>query len=116
MFDSYLPYVQLTVHQETDQSFHIRTSVFRIKANAVSYIIQLEEYIDNLFVVKFYPAQFKRYPNKYRLISNDQVMQRVVGTALQIFLEQLKKNKKVIGQSIFLIFKFIIIDNELYKF
>ncbi len=94
MFDSYLPFAQLTVHHEPDQSFHIRTFVFRIKANSVSYLILLEEYIDNLFIVKFYPAKFKRHPDKYRLLSNDRVMQQVIGTALQIFVKQLGKNKK----------------------
>ena len=94
MFNSSLPYVLLTVKYEDDPSFHIKTDVYRVKTLAGNYVIHLEQYIWDTLVIKFYPARFKRFDNRFHLISNDNVVQAVIGTALQILVRCLRDNNK----------------------
>lgn len=69
MFNSSLPYVLLTVKYENDPSFHIKTFVYRVTTLAGNYIIHFEEYVRYVFVVKFFPARFKRFEDKFHLIT-----------------------------------------------
>ena len=94
MFNSNWPYLLLTVKYESDPSFHIKTYVYRVVTPAGNYIVHLEEYIRDTYVIKFFPARFKRYDNKFHMVSNDKVMQGVLGTALQIFVGCLKTNNR----------------------
>jgi hypothetical protein len=94
MFDSSLPYLLITVKYESDPTFHIKTYVYRVSTPAGNYIIHLEEYIRDTFVIKFFPARFKRYENRFHIVSNDHVMQGVLGSALQIFVYCLQKNNR----------------------
>lgn len=86
MFDRSLPYVLLTIKYEIDPAFHIKTYIYRTRTSEGNYVIHVEEYLENIFVLKFYPVRFKRYQNKYHMISNDYVMQDVIGTSLQVLL------------------------------
>jgi hypothetical protein len=92
MFNSRRPYMLLTIKYEEDPAFHIKTFIYRTYTSAGKYIIHIEEYQHKVFVIKFYPALYKRYANKYRMISDDHVMQEVVGTSLQILLDFFNKN------------------------
>lgn len=94
MFDSNLPYLLLTVKYESDPSFHVKTYVYRVSTLARNYIVHLEEYVRDTYIIKFLPARFKRYDNKFHIISNDRVMQGVLGTALQIFVNCLGNNNR----------------------
>ena len=94
MFDSNLPYILLTVKYESDPSFHIKTYIYMVSTPAGNYIVHLEEYIKDTYVIKFFPARFKRHDNKFNIISNDRVMQGVLGTSLQIFVNCLKSNNR----------------------
>jgi len=94
MFDSWLPHLLLTIKYEEDPSFHIKTAVYRVKTSIESYIIQVEEYIHDFFIVKFYPVRFKRHPNKFNMLSNDSVLQVVIGTTLRILLMYFQNNTK----------------------
>jgi hypothetical protein len=91
MFDSNLPYLLLTVKYESDPSFHVKTYVYRVPTPAGNYIVHLEEYVRDTYIIKFFPARFKRYDNKFHIISNDRVMQGVLSTALQIFVSRGKQ-------------------------
>lgn len=93
MFNSHLPFSLLTIKYEEDQAFHIKTYIYRTATTAGKYIVHIEEYQQKVFVLKFYPVKFKHYTNKYRIVVNDNVMQEVVGTSLQILLKFLNSNK-----------------------
>jgi hypothetical protein len=58
------------------------------------YLVHLEEYIRDTFVVKFYPVRFKKYPGKFQMLSHDNVMQGVVSSSLQIFIQHLVRNPR----------------------
>ena len=76
---------------ESDPALHIKTYLYKIETPAGKYMIHLEEYIRDTYVIKFYPTRFKKYPNKFQLFSNDNVMQGVVSTALKIFVQHLAR-------------------------
>lgn len=91
MFDSVFPFVFLMSVYESDPALHIKTHMYKVDTPAGKYMIHLEEYIRSTFIIKFYPVRFKKYPNKYNLLSGDNVMPGVVSTALRIFANQLAK-------------------------
>lgn len=55
------------------------------------YIVHVEEYEDEVFVVKFYMKRHKRSPDKYRLLSHMRDMQGIVRTCIEIMLEVYRK-------------------------
>jgi len=54
-------------------------------------MVHLEEYVRDTCIIKFYPVRFKKYPNKFQLLARDNVMQGVVSTSLQVFIQQLQR-------------------------
>jgi hypothetical protein len=93
MFNSHTPYLLLTIASHQDvPSFHLRTFVYRISTKAGKYIINIEEYLYHTYVIKFYPVHFKRYPNRYHMISNDSVIPIVIGSSLQIMITFLQEH------------------------
>ena len=94
MFDSCLPWFLLTVKYESDPSFHIKTYVYRVITPVGKYIVHLERYVKDTYVVKFFPARLKQLENKFNIVANDHMMQGVVGTALQIFAWHWQVNRR----------------------
>jgi hypothetical protein len=92
MFDSCLPFLQLTIQYEEDTSFHIKTYIYRVKTPRGNYIVHVEEYVNDLYVVKFYPVRFKRHPNKFNIVANDGVLPVVIGTCLRILFQLFQTN------------------------
>jgi hypothetical protein len=76
---------------ESDPALHIKTYLYKIDTPAGKYMVHLEEYVRDTYIIKFYPIRFKKYPNKFQLLSRDNVMQGVVSTSLQIFIQQLAR-------------------------
>src|ERR1700761_9182084 len=91
MFDSILPFTFLMSVYENDPAFHIKTYLYKVDTPSGKYMVHLEEYIRATYIIKFYPIKFKKYPNKYNILSGDKVMPGVVSTALRIFAEHLKE-------------------------
>jgi hypothetical protein len=89
MFDSSFPFSFLMSKYESVPALHIKTYFFKIDTPAGKYMVLLEEYVWDTYIIKFYPIRFKKYPNKFQLLSHDNVMQGVVSTCLQIFIQQL---------------------------
>jgi len=87
MFNSWLPFFQLTIKNEEDASFHIKTFIYRVKTSKGNYIMHVEEYINNFYAIKFYPVRFKRHPDKFNIIVKNGALQVVIGTCLRILLE-----------------------------
>ena len=75
----------MTTRYEKDPSFHSRTNVFRVTSYCAKYIVEVEVYVHDTFVLKFYPLRFKRLKNKYRYISGDNILKELLGTCLAIF-------------------------------
>ncbi len=94
MFDSIFPFTFLMSKYESNPTFHIKTYLYKIETTAGKYLVHLEYYIRDTYVVKFYPVRFKKYPSKFQMLSNDNVMQGVVSTTLQIFIQHLARNPR----------------------
>jgi hypothetical protein len=89
MFDSIFPFSFLMSKYESNPALHIKTYLYKIDTPAGKYMVHLEEYVRDTYIIKFYPIRFKKYPNKFQLLSRDNVMQGVVSTSLLIFIQQL---------------------------
>lgn len=75
MFDSIFPFSFLVTKYESNPALHIKTYLYKIDTPAGKYMVCLEEYVRDTFIIKFYPVRFKKYPNKFQLLSHDNVMQ-----------------------------------------
>jgi len=50
------------------------------------YIALIEEYIEHIFIVRFYPNSHKNSPHKYNVLINDNDASKVIRTAIDIML------------------------------
>lgn len=76
---------------ESNPALHIKTDLYKIDTPKGKYMVHLEEYVRDTYIIKFYPVRFKKYPNKFQLLTRDNVMQGVVSASLQIFIQQLQQ-------------------------
>ncbi len=65
--------------------------VFRCRFKHL-YIVNLEKYEHQFYVIKFYLKQHRLSKNKYNLLSGLHDMPRIMATCLQIMLETYKEN------------------------
>jgi hypothetical protein len=56
------------------------------------YIVLVEEYINKVFIVKFYPCAYHDSPNKYNVLVKDYDAARVIKTSIDIMLFLFENN------------------------
>lgn len=70
----------------------IHLSIYRFRTNLYPYLLEVEEYKKNIFVLKFYRRLHKGSKNKYNLLSNEFKCSRIIGTCFKVFFDIYKNN------------------------
>jgi hypothetical protein len=78
-----------------DSSGHLSTHIFTFRSdqNGLKYVINIEEYDEELFAIKFYPKCLKRSDYRYNKIINKGDVINVLMTCVSIVPHILSKNK-----------------------
>lgn len=91
MFDSCFNF-SLIQKKPSQEKFILFEHVYHFKTSKRRYIVIVEEYHLNIFVVKFYPADKKRYNDRFSIVLNDFDFAPIIRTCINIMLEVLKEN------------------------
>lgn len=93
MFDNSYPFTKL-FSKDLGGKNHLKskiTYVFKID-NGESYLIEVEEYGHNIYIIKFCPKKLKRHPKRFNILTKENKMPQIVATCVQVMLQTLKKN------------------------
>lgn len=87
MFDSYYPYYPLGfTKSELVQEIHgIKKYGFKTDANR--YIVEIECYPSQFFVIQYYTAKNKNHPKKFQIMTHEHQCRKIIGTCVKIMHE-----------------------------
>ena len=86
MFDAGFEFalIQRNIIENND---HVCEFIFQFKTKGRKrYIVIVEEYLNNIFVPKFYPSTEKNNPNRFAILTNEYQSARVIRTIIDIML------------------------------
>jgi len=95
MFNEYYDYVKIQrIKGSTNEPFLFEHKfAFRAKNNH-RYIVNVEEYEYQIFVVKFHLKEHANSVNKYKIVSNFGDTSRIINTCLHIMIDMYKEYPK----------------------
>lgn len=95
MFDStYFKRVNLVDNQRGTSKNHICTKSYSFKGASSIYIIQIEYYDYDVYILKFYLKNHRDSKNKFNLLSEDHDAQAVIRTVLDVAIDILENENK----------------------
>lgn len=67
-------------------------SIYSFKTSNYPYLVEVEQYPHNIYVLKFYRRIHKGNKERFNLLTNEGRCSRIVGTCFSIFMDIYKKN------------------------
>lgn len=95
MFDKSYPFKKLFVKdfRKNGHGYLVSKTTYTFRTEAsVDYLIEVEEYQSNIFIIKFCPKKLKKHPKRFNILTGEHIMPRIVGTCIQVMLSIIKKN------------------------
>lgn len=91
MFDKSFDYRLATVKKSSKEDL-IKIYVYSFKSTNRRYIVEVEEYAHNIYVVKFYPKEYRLSEHKFNFLVNDFEASKVIRTCANIMIDMLRQN------------------------
>lgn len=88
------PYSFVKVCTNSIDSIHLKTHIYRFtstKSN-LTYLVDVEHYIDDIFVLKFYLRDQKNWKVKYNLLTNTNEARLIIFTCIDIMVDIFQQN------------------------
>lgn len=92
MFDSSYPFYGLGLTKSLLPNYIIGIRHYGFKTAKHRYLVEVECYENNIYIIQYYSAHYKTHPKKYMIMTNEFKCTRIVGTCINIMLEILKKD------------------------
>ena len=93
MFDVYYAFNKVDTERPIKNNFLICTHNYTFKAGATPYIAKVEEYPDNIFIIKFFRKQDRKRIDRYHVLTNEFKCTKIVSTCIRILISILEKNE-----------------------
>ncbi len=94
MFTDGLPFTKVTTKPIGDKG-HLKTHIFKFKTRSgLPYFIEVEEYVHDFFVLKYYLKKHRSSAKRYSLVVNSGEPFRVIRTAVEVLLAIHKENPR----------------------
>ena len=76
----------------TNRKYVEHLFIYSFRTESYPYLVEVERYAHNIYVLKFYRRKFKGAKERYNLMSNEYKCSRIVGTCFSIFMDIYTKN------------------------
>lgn len=94
MFDTSFKFIHLGNFESNDSNIE-KIIKFRFKTHKNNtYIVDVEKYKENVYIIKYYLKNHSLSENKYSLRTNENIAHKIFGTCLEIAQYLLEKDKK----------------------
>lgn len=93
MFDSPYPIKEVGQTKAIDKRYFIKQYIYHFRSkNSTWYLIEVEQYSGDIFILKFYLKKDKKNKFKFNLLSNEHSCSRIIATCMDV-LFLIYKNK-----------------------
>jgi len=92
MFDNSFPFTKHFTDKFQGAQYLKERTTYIFKTQKEKYHIEVEEYLFNIYVLKFFPARLKKHPRRFNVLTGENKMGKIVATCIQLILQILKKN------------------------
>jgi hypothetical protein len=97
MFDVFTSYPYNKVGSHSNLTVHRKhvehLNVYCFKTDKAKYLVEVERYVNNIYILKFYKRAHKHCKERYNLLTNEGRCSRIIGTCFSIFLDIYKENE-----------------------
>ena len=94
MFDSYYRFAKVGVDKAHNKKYLKEIITYSFKSANNYYLAEVEVYVLDIYIVKFFLKKHKRNPLKYNILTNENKCSKVVSTCIRIMLQIHHKNPK----------------------
>lgn len=91
MFNEYYPYRLQNIIKDVDDPNVISVRYYTFRSGLHYYVVEAEEYLFEVFALKYYLTEHRDNPRRYRILSNEHKMSRIVRTCIDIMLSIYKE-------------------------
>lgn len=92
MFDSYYRFSKVGVDKALNKKYLKEIITYSFKSENNYYLVEVEVYVLDIYIVKFFLKRHKRNPLKYNLLTKENRCSKVVSTCIRIMLQIHFKN------------------------
>jgi len=92
VFDSHYSFIKVGCKHTFIHYNYIKTHIYTFKTNKAKYIVEVEEYRQNIFIIKFYRKIDRFCKNKFNVLTNEFNCTRIISTCVRILISILEKN------------------------
>ncbi len=93
MFDSYYPFHKVGVVKPLSNKYLKEIITYNFKSRSNYYLVEVERYELDIYIIKFYLKKDKRNSHKYNVLTNENRCSRIINTCVKIMLEIYNKDK-----------------------
>jgi len=93
VFDSFFEFNCVGYTKSANREHLLGIWHYSFKSPKHRYLVEIEHYIKNIYVIQYFPIIHKNNPRKYMLLTNEHQCRPIVGTCIRILLDILSKNE-----------------------
>ncbi|OOQ61162.1 hypothetical protein [Mucilaginibacter pedocola] len=93
MFNEHYTFHKANIERPISDKYLICTHNYTFKTEKTQYIAKVEQYIHNIYIIKFFRKQDKNRKNRYSLLTNERKCTRIVSTCIHILISILKNDE-----------------------
>ena len=86
MLDSFFEYQKITYQSLVNEKYRKGITHYRFHSEKYPYLVHVEHYVNNIYVVKYCMAKHKNNSKRYNLLIRDYKCSRIVSTCVRIML------------------------------
>jgi len=92
VFDSHYPFHKVGVNKAHNQGYLKEIITYSFKTNRNYYLVEVEVYALDIYVIKYFLKKDKRNPVKYNILTYENRCSKIISTCIRIMLQIHDKN------------------------
>jgi hypothetical protein len=92
MFDNPYSYNLKFKNVYKDRQYLRSRSTYLFRTEKEQYIIELEEYLYNIYIIKFFPRRLRDNSKRFNMLTREHKTGRIVATCISLLIQVLKKD------------------------
>jgi hypothetical protein len=92
MFDNSFPLNFIFRKPFRKDGYLVAKSTYAFSTPSESYLLEVEEYKYDIYIIKFFPKRLKNNPKRFNVLTGENKLGGIIGTCIYLILQILKKS------------------------
>jgi len=92
VFENHYPFTKVGCKTSFHHDNYLRTHIYSFRTNNSRYLIEVEQYLHEIFVIKFYRKQDKPRDCKFNILTNENNCTKIISTCIQVLITILQSH------------------------